>query len=53
MVETLFCAKDKLEDSVIVSYGDIIYQKDVLQKLINSKDDISVVIDKKWKKFTF
>ena len=51
MVETLFCAKDKLEDSVIVSYGDIIYQKDVLQKLINSKDDISVVIDKKWKKY--
>ena len=51
MVETLFCAKDKLEDSVIVSYGDIIFQKDVLQKLINSKDDISVVIDKKWKKY--
>ena len=51
MVETLFCAKDKLEDSVIVSYGDIIYQKDVLQKLINSKDDISVIIDKKWKKY--
>ena len=27
MVETLFCAKKKLFNSVIVSYGDIIYEK--------------------------
>jgi len=51
MVETLFCAKEKLSDSVIVSYGDIIFEKNVLQKLIDSNDDISVVIDKNWKKY--
>ena len=51
MVETLFCAKEKLSDSVIVSYGDIIFEKNVLQKLIDSNHDISVVIDKNWKKY--
>ena len=51
MVETLFCAKEKLCDSVIVSYGDIIFEKKVLQKLINSDEDLSVVIDKNWKKY--
>ena len=51
MVQTLFCAKEKLSDSVIVSYGDIIFEKNVLQKLIDSDDDLSVVIDKNWKKY--
>ena len=51
MVETLFCAKEKIVNSVIVSYGDIIFEKNVLQKLIDSNDDLSVVIDKNWKKY--
>ena len=51
MVETLFCAREKLTGSVIVSYGDIIFESKVLEKLINSKDDFSVVIDKNWLKY--
>ena len=51
MLETLFCAKDKLLDSTIVSYGDIIFQKNVIQSLIDSKDEISLIIDKQWKKY--
>lgn len=51
MVETLFCAKDKLENSVIISYADIIFQKNILEKLINSQDDISVVIDSNWEEY--
>lgn len=51
MVESLFCAKDKLTDSVIVSYGDIIFESQIIQKLINSVHDISVVIDKNWKDY--
>ena len=39
MVETLFCAKDKLEDSVIISYADIIFQKNILDMLFDSKED--------------
>ncbi len=51
MVETLFCAKNEFSESTIISYGDIIFEKYVLEKLINSKDDFSVVIDKNWKKY--
>jgi len=51
MVETLFCAREKLTNSVVISYGDIIFEKNVLQKLIESNHDISVVIDKNWKKY--
>ena len=51
MVETLFCAKEKLTENVIISYGDIIFEKQVLQKLINSKWDSSVIIDSQWKKY--
>ena len=51
MVETLFCAKEKLDDSTIVSYGDIIFEKPVLEKLINSKFDISIIIDLAWKEY--
>ena len=51
MVETLFCARKKLSDSVIVSYGDIIFEKKIVQKLIDSTENFSVVIDKNWKKY--
>ena len=48
MVETLFCAREKLKNSTIVSYGDILFQDDVLKKIIDSTDDFSVIIDKNW-----
>jgi choline kinase len=49
MVSTLFCAKDFINDDLIISYADIIYKKEILEKLINSKDDFSVIVDRKWK----
>jgi len=51
MVETLFCAREKICDSTIISYGDIIYEKTVIEKLIHNDDDIAVVIDKNWKDY--
>tara|TARA_B100001057_G_C22863157_1_gene955429 strand:- start:71 stop:850 length:780 start_codon:yes stop_codon:yes gene_type:complete len=50
MVETLFCAKDfmTVDDDLIISYGDIIYEERVLKKLINEKDEINIIADKKW-----
>jgi len=51
MIETLFCAEEKLLNSTIISYGDIIFEKQVLEKLIISDDDISVVIDKSWERY--
>jgi len=51
MVESLFCASEKLNESTIVSYGDIIFEKKVLDKLIQSREDFSVVVDKNWKRY--
>ncbi|ALE52160.1 nucleotidyl transferase [Candidatus Thioglobus autotrophicus] len=48
MVWTLFSAEEELEGDVIVSYGDIVYSKNILKALIKSKADIAVTIDKKW-----
>ena len=51
MVETLFTAKNELENSVIISYGDIIFEESVLKSLIDSKDEISVIVDESWKEY--
>jgi|TARA_B110000438_G_scaffold88857_1_gene88337 choline kinase len=51
MVETLFCAEKELDDGVIISYGDIIFETDVLQKLIKSPDEFSIIVDKNWEKY--
>ena len=51
ITESLFCAKEKLVDSVIISYADIIFEEGVLMKLIESKDEISRIVDKNWKEY--
>jgi choline kinase len=51
MVWTLFCAEKELEGEVIVSYGDIVYSKEILQSLLKSDADISVIIDKDWESY--
>ncbi|MDR1561008.1 MAG: phosphocholine cytidylyltransferase family protein, partial [Holosporaceae bacterium] len=48
MLYSLWRAKPEFNDDVIISYSDIIYSKDILQKLINSPFDISIIIDKNW-----
>ncbi len=50
MVSSLFCAKDLFDDDLIISYGDIIYSEDVLNKIIEAEGDFSVIVDKNWKK---
>jgi choline kinase len=51
MVWTLFSAEEELDGDVIVSYGDIVYSREILQALLNSKADIAVTIDKKWESY--
>jgi choline kinase len=51
MVETLFCAAEYFRSRLIVSYGDILYEKQVIQKLANSKHQISVAVDTNWKDY--
>ena len=49
MVYTLFCAESEMNDDLIISYGDIIYTKEVLQSLIQNNNDFVVTIDKNWR----
>ena len=51
MVWTLFSAEEELEGDLIVSYGDIVYSREILQSLVESKSDISVIIDKDWESY--
>lgn len=49
MVESLFCAEGAFTDDIIISYSDIVYEPRVLQALLDSDNDISVVVDRRWR----
>jgi len=51
MVWSLFCASQEFKETLIVSYGDIVYSKKILKDLILSPYDISVVVDRKWETY--
>jgi len=52
MVHTLFCAEEAMEnDDLLIAYGDIIFNDTVLQSILKSEADISVVVDKGWRKY--
>ncbi len=55
MVETLFCAEEVLQGTqdIIVSYGDIVYEPRVLQKLISSEAEVSVAADLDWLRYWY
>ena len=52
MVYSLMCAKDLLngDDDVIITYGDIIFEKRIFKTIYNATEDFSITIDKDWKK---
>jgi len=51
MLESLFCAEEKIDDEVIISYADIIFEKRILTKLMASEEDITIVVDTNWLKY--
>ena len=51
MVWTLFSAEEELDGDVIVSYGDIVYSREILQALLKSDANIAVTIDKEWESY--
>lgn len=36
------------EEDIIISYGDIIYDKSVFDKILKAQDDMSVIVDDGW-----
>ncbi|MEK6855106.1 MAG: phosphocholine cytidylyltransferase family protein [Nanoarchaeota archaeon] len=45
MVATLFSAEQEMNSELLVCYGDIIYEKRVLEEIISSTSDIGIVVD--------
>ncbi len=50
MVCSLMCARKIMEseEDILISYGDIIYNTDVLNKVLASESDSSVIVDDGW-----
>ncbi|MET4694108.1 phosphocholine cytidylyltransferase family protein [Endozoicomonas lisbonensis] len=51
MVESLFTARDYIKDSigdVVISYGDIVYEKENLNAVLSCDADICVMVDCGW-----
>lgn len=51
MVWTLFCAEDDLEGEILLCYGDIVYSREILQKVLQSNADVAVAIDLDWESY--
>jgi phosphoenolpyruvate phosphomutase len=45
---SLFCAENELKGRVLVLYGDIMFDTAILEKLLKSPADISLVVDVAW-----
>lgn len=50
MLYSLFIAKEELNDECIISYSDIIYEPWTVKKLLDDKNDISLLVDVDWKR---
>ncbi len=50
MVCSLMYARNLMEteEDIIISYGDIIYEEDVLKKILAAEDEMSVIVDDGW-----
>ncbi len=50
MVCSLMCARKimQAEEDILISYGDIIYNTDILNKVLASESDSSVIVDDGW-----
>ena len=49
-IESLFCAKEKLQDSTIITYSDLVFEKTVIDQVNNFKGDIGITVDLDWEK---
>jgi len=51
ILNSLFAAEGALQGHVIVSYSDILFERQVVERLLESEHDISIVVDIDWKNY--
>ena len=47
---SMMVARTKVSDDVLIIFGDIIFDSQILQQILASKDDIAIAIDLDWEK---
>ena len=48
ILKSLFCAEGEINDEFVFLYSDIIYRRGVLERLLQDKADISLIVDTEW-----
>lgn len=48
MLSSLFCAQEKMKGKILILYADILYEKQVIQRLLKSNHDIAVGVMVNW-----
>jgi len=48
ILTSLFCAEREMKDGFIFSYSDILINASIVQKLLQSRGDITLVVDTNW-----
>lgn len=49
MLHSLFCARKELREEILILYADIIYEEQVIKRMIESTHDIAVGVMVNWK----
>lgn len=49
ILHSLLYAEPAMDDGFVFTYSDIVYDESVLEKLLHSTEDISVVVDRDWR----
>ena len=47
---SLMSARQKFSDDVLVMFGDILFDEQILEQVLNANGQISIAIDKDWEK---
>ena len=45
---SLFCAEPAMQGAFVTTYSDIVYGPEVVHKLMESPDDVALVVDRRW-----
>lgn len=51
MVRSLWCAKEALSETSVVSYSDVLYTPAVLERVLASPHDVAVAVDRNWRSY--
>ncbi len=51
ILNSIFCGEKAVNGNVIIAYSDILFESSVVQRLLDSDHDISVVVDIDWRDY--